>query len=208
MATLGYSRGMTVRSDSRDGRYHHGDLRRALIEAAVETVATDGPAAVTLRGLAARAGVSHAAPVHHFGDKAGLFAAIALEGFDMMADDLTAVWEATADFGEVGVRYVHFALAHPGHFEVMFRPDLAGPPGSDLVAAKERAFGMLTGPLVASGLEEHSESLRTTSLASWSIVHGLATLMLSGNVPVADRSTGDTLARRVLGLPGSGCPPV
>lgn len=221
MTTLGYCRGVVARTDREDGadrgdrvgragragRYHHGDLRRALIEAAVETIAAEGPAAVSLRSLAAQAGVSHAAPLHHFGDKAGLFAAIALEGFDMLADELTAVWDATGDFGETGVCYVHFAVAHPGYFEVMFRPDLAGTPGSDLVAAKERAFAQLTGPLVASGLEENSESLKATSLASWSIVHGLATLILSGNLPEVDRSTVDTLTRRILGLPAPACPP-
>jgi AcrR family transcriptional regulator len=211
MTTLRYSRVMASRTaqedrDSRAGRYHHGDLRRTLMEAAVETIEADGPAAVSLRGLAARAGVSHAAPVHHFGDKAGLFAAIALEGFDMLADELDAVWDATGDFAETGVRYVHFAVAHPGYFEVMFRPDLAGAPGDDLVAAKARAFATLTGPLVASGLQENSESLKTTSLASWSIVHGLATLLLSGNLPDVDRASVDTLTRRVLGMHPPACP--
>ena len=71
--------------------YHHGDLRRALIHATVAAVAASGPTAVSLRGLAAELGVSHAAPVHHFGDKAGLFTAVAVEGFDLMREKRAAV---------------------------------------------------------------------------------------------------------------------
>jgi AcrR family transcriptional regulator len=201
-------------------RYHHGDLRRALIQAAVTTVATSGPAAVSLRGLAAQAGVSHAAPVHHFGDKAGLFTAVAIEGFDELADELGAVWDETADFLEVGVRYVHFALSRPGHFAVMFRADLLNAGDPELARAKERAFSMLHDPLVAlastgqPGRKSGSASGRAqgagawgdqerqrhhaASLASWSIVHGLATLVLSGNLPEVDRSDPDALARRVI----------
>ncbi len=66
--------------------YHHGDLRRALLAAALEAIEESGPAALSLRDLARRAGVSHAAPAHHFGDKAGLLTALAAEGFDLLAD--------------------------------------------------------------------------------------------------------------------------
>jgi AcrR family transcriptional regulator len=169
------------------------------MDAAVARVAADGPAAVSLRGLAAQAGVSHAAPVHHFGDKAGLFTAVAIEGFDLLTDELTAVWEGTADFLEVGVRYVHFAVTHPGHFEVMFRPDLAGGGSPELDRAKQRAFAMLHDPIMASGLARDEQSLQTVSLGSWSIVHGLATLILSGNLPAVDRADVESLARQVLG---------
>ena len=179
-------------------RYHHGDLRRALIDAAVDTVATTGAATLSLRGLAAAAGVSHAAPVHHFGDKAGLFTAVATEGFDLLADELIAVWEESGNFLEVGVRYVHFALSHPGYFEVMFRPDLfnAGEPA--LERSKMRAFAMLHDPLAAMQPSLDDKKLEAATLASWSIVHGLATLVLSGNLPEVDLRRPDDLARQVI----------
>jgi AcrR family transcriptional regulator len=179
-------------------RYHHGDLRRALMEAAVDTVATTGAATLSLRGLAAAAGVSHAAPVHHFGDKAGLFTAVATEGFDLLADELVAVWEETGDFLEVGVRYVHFALSHPGHFEVMFRPDLSNADEPGLERSKMRAFAMLHDPLAAMQPSHDDEKLEAATLASWSIVHGLATLVLSGNLPEVDLRHPDDLARHVI----------
>jgi AcrR family transcriptional regulator len=172
------------------------------MDAAVATVAADGPAAVSLRGLAARAGVSHAAPVHHFGDKAGLFTAVAVEGFDLLADELGETWEGTGDFLEVGVRYVHFALSHPGHFAVMFHPDLQRGGDPELQRSKERAFATLRGPIVASGKAKDRRSLQAVSLASWSIVHGLATLILSGNLPELSLADADVLARRVLASRG------
>src|SRR5215210_1552970 len=95
--------------------YHHGDLRRALLDAAVEAIAADGPAAVSLRDLARRAGVSHAAPAHHFGDKAGLLTAVAAQGYQLLADTLTAARQRSGDFLEVGVAYVRFAVDHRAH---------------------------------------------------------------------------------------------
>ncbi len=179
--------------------YHHGDLRRVLIDAAVATVAASGPAAVSLRGLAAAAGVSHAAPVHHFGDKAGLFTAVAVEGFDKLADELTEVWERTESFLEVGVRYVRFALEQPGYFEIMFRADLLDGDDAELVEAQARAFAMLKDPLVTLGRGPNPGNLYVATLSTWSMVHGLATLVLSGNLPEVDRSDPDQLARQVIG---------
>jgi AcrR family transcriptional regulator len=186
--------------------YHHGDLRRALIDAAVATVAEGGPAALSMRGLAAAAGVSHAAPVHHFGDKTGLFTAVAIEGYDRLFDELMGVWDETNDFLEVGVRYVHFALAEPGYFEVMYRADLLDNDDDELVRARERAFATLHDPLTALGRAPDAASLYVASLASWSIVHGLATLILSGNLPEVDASDPDALAREVIGRLGAPVP--
>src|SRR3954465_7674531 len=105
--------------------YHHGDLRRAVLDAALEVIADAGPGAISLRDLARRAGVSHAAPAHHFKDKAGLLTAIAVEGNELLADSLTdALDEERTGLIDLGVRYVRFALEHPAHFEVMYRPDL------------------------------------------------------------------------------------
>ena len=106
----------------RERPYHHGDLRRALLAAAVEMIAEAGPAALSLRALARRTGVSHAAPAHHFGDKAGLLTAVAAEGYRLLAAALRDAYERTGSFLEVGVAYVRFALEHQPYFEVMFRP--------------------------------------------------------------------------------------
>src|SRR5215207_4165212 len=116
--------------------YHHGNLRRALLDAALDTIATDGVAALNLRDLARRCGVSHAAPTHHFGDRTGLLTAIATEGFDGLAEATAEAWTATSSFLEVGVAYVRYAVSHPGHFAVMFRPDLLDPQDPELVRAR------------------------------------------------------------------------
>ncbi len=160
--------------------------------------------------MATAAGVSHAAPIHHFKDKAGLFTAIAAEGFEMLAEELTTVWRDTGDFLQVRVGYVRFALTHKGHFEVMFRPELLNSEDGALNAAKQQAFAMLADPVAAGrhGAQAGAPTGATTTgaihpaaLASWSTVHGLATLLLSGNLPEVDLTdpdgTGD-LARRVL----------
>ena len=103
--------------------YHHGDLRRAVLDAALEMIATDGPAAVSLRELARRAQVSHAAPAHHFKDKAGLLTAIAVEGYRLLGDALTAASSVgQRRLLETGVAYVQFALDHPAHFAVTLKP--------------------------------------------------------------------------------------
>ena len=115
--------------------YHHGDLRQAILTAAVAALAESGPARLSLRDLARRAGVSHAAPAHHFGDKAGLLTAIAAEGYNLLADTLTAAQRRTADFLEVGVAYVRFAVDHRAHFEVMFHPDLYHPDDPEVATA-------------------------------------------------------------------------
>lgn len=103
--------------------YHHGDLRRALLAAALEAIEEVGPTALSLRDLARRAGVSHAAPAHHFGDKAGLLTALAAQGFDLLAQALV---QAGDDLLEAGVAYVDFAVRHRAYFEVMFRPSCTG----------------------------------------------------------------------------------
>jgi AcrR family transcriptional regulator len=180
------------------GAYHHGDLRRALLDAAVTSIAEHGPANLSLRALAANVGVSHAAPIHHFGDKAGLFTAVAAEGFRLQTDELTDVWAQSKDFLEVGVCYVRFALTHKGYFEVMFRPELLNLDDPGLLEAKLRALSMLHDPLATVGPARDEKGAHLAGLASWSIVHGLATLALSGNLSEIDLADPDDLARHVL----------
>lgn len=167
--------------------YHHGDLRRAVIAAALEVVRSDGVAAVSLRDLARRAEVSHAAPAHHFGDKAGLLTAIATEGFELLAGALTAVPSDGAHrLREMGVRYVEFALGHPAHFEVMFRPQLLRAGDPELTAARERASGALRSGVDDLPDARHGQDTGRAGLAAWSLAHGFAALQVSGSLPVPD----------------------
>ena len=146
--SLGYDRAVTTtQPGSNDARpYHHGDLPRALLDAAVQAIAEVGPAAVSLRDLARRTGVSHAAPAHHFGDKAGLLTAVATDGFRRLAATLRETYQATGSFLEVGVAYVRFAVTHRAHFEVMFRPELYHTDDPELVRARDAARALLYPP--------------------------------------------------------------
>ncbi|QKW07035.1 TetR/AcrR family transcriptional regulator [Streptomyces sp. NA04227] len=179
-------------SPSTGRRYHHGDLRRAVLAAALEVIAADGPAALSLRDLARRAGVSHAAPAHHFGDRTGLLTAIAAEGFDLLADALGA-----ADgLREAGVRYVRFARQRPAHFRVMFAPDLLRADDPELARAREAAGDRLREAVAGLPPEDRGQDARLASIAAWSLAHGFATLLLSHNLdaPVGDRDPEDVFA--------------
>ena len=170
--------------------YHHGNLRRALLDAALETIANSGVAAVNLRELARRCGVSHAAPAHHFGDLTGLLTAIATEGYEGLAATTSATWTDTGSFLEVGVAYVRFAVAHPGHFAVMFRPDLVHVEDEELVKASAASAAMLYGPVGSvAPVDGDVASQRIAAVAAWSLVHGIATLWLQGSLrdgPIQD----------------------
>ena len=158
--------------------YHHGDLRRVILTAALDVIAAEGPSALSLRDLARRAGVSHAAPAHHFKDRTGLLTVIAAEGFALLAD---ALGEAD-DLRDAGVRYVRFATGHPAHFQVMFRPELLR--GDDLELATARALvgERLRSAVSAVPAEGRGSDERLAGVAAWSLAHGFATLLLSHNL--------------------------
>ena len=182
---------------SKDARpYHHGDLPRALLEAAVEAIEEVGPAALSLRDLARRAGVSHAAPAHHFGDKAGLLTAVAADGFRRLAATLRDTYEATGGFLEVGVAYVRFAVTHRAHFEVMFRPELYRTEDPELVQARDAARAMLYPPAAEVTDSPDGGDVRA-GVAAWSLVHGLATLWLNQNLPPQLGDDPEQIAREV-----------
>src|SRR5688572_12006049 len=104
--------------------YHHGNLRRALLDEALATIRTEGVDGVTLRDIGARLGVSRTALYRHFADKRALLAAVATEGFRMLRQRLVAAWEeggrGDAAFHAMGVAYVRFAVDNPPHYRVMF----------------------------------------------------------------------------------------
>lgn len=180
--------------------YHHGDLRRAVLSAAVAAIPEVGPAGLSLRDLARRAGVSHAAPAHHFGDKAGLLTAVAAEGYELLAEALTTAQQSTDDFLELGVAYVRFAVEHRAHFEVMFRPDLYHPDDPALLAAQQRAGAALYGGAASVPTGRRGEDVRVAGIAAWSLVHGFASLWLTGAVPADLGDDPEAAARAVAGV--------
>ena len=155
-------------------------LRRQVLDAAVAIAATSGPDAISMREVARLAGVSHQAPYHHFGDRAGIFASISEEGFRMLAESI----EASTSLGTAAMceAYVHFALAHKGHFRVMMRNDLCSLEDypSALVQA-DRAFNALRNEVVIIvGRDSHEDEANAHTAYMWSVAHGLATLLLDG----------------------------
>ena len=181
-------------------RYHHGNLRQALLAAAVDAITDVGPAGVSLRDLARRAEVSHAAPAHHFGDKAGLLTALAAEGYGLLADALDAAQQRTQDFLEVGVAYVQFAVDHRAHFDVMFRPDLYHPDEPAVRAARERASNALSSGIGSLPQAQTGPDARVAGVAAWSLVHGFATLWLNRALPPELGDDPETAARTVAAI--------
>lgn len=168
---------------SADARsYHHGHLRQAAIEAAVSEVERVGAAGVSMREVARRAGVTHAALAYQFGGKAGLFTAIATEGFRLATDAIVPAAAGPHAFINGGMAYVMFALTHPGHYEVMFRPDLYSDNDSDLIEARDAAFDVLYGSARTSLDASPEQDIAGVVVAGWSMSHGLATLWRTGNL--------------------------
>lgn len=157
--------------------YHHGDLRAQLLARAAELVARDGAEAFSLRAVAAELGVSHTAPRHHFGDRQGVFTALATEGYTLLGEALETA--APLGFQEVGAAYVLFAVSHPGHFAVMHAPDLVHTRDPQLVAASSRTNRQLLDG-VAAFAPGPRDQVAVKAAAAWALVHGLATLTLSG----------------------------
>ena len=177
--------------------YHHGQLERAAIDGAIEEVETVGVAAVSMRRIARRAGVSHAALAYQFGDKIGIFTAVATEGFRLQAEMIGSATTGPDGFLRGGQAYIAFALTHRGHFEVMFRPYLYRSDDPKLVLAKSAAFDILYGTARASlsshrSLPVSDDEVRGLAMAGWSVSHGFATLALTANI--AEQLDADTSA--------------
>lgn len=190
-------------------RYHHGDLRQALIDAALQLISEEGFAALSLREVARRAGVTHAAPYRHFADKEALLVAVATEGFRMMTLAMRERMEREEQLMErlaaSGIAYVLFAVAHPAHFRVMFGPHFTRRPEPPLSSNPDTdAFGLLVRTIEegqqAGVLRE--EPRLELALAAWAMVHGLASLLVNGQVePYRTQAGGvEALARSQLRL--------
>ncbi|AEN10454.1 MULTISPECIES: TetR/AcrR family transcriptional regulator [unclassified Streptomyces] len=177
--------------------YHHGDLRRTLLAAALDVIAAHGPDSLSLRDLARRVGVSHAAPAHHFKDRTGLLTALAAEGYALFADALADA----PGLQERGVAYVRFATRHPAYFQVMFRPELYRADDPALLAAKARATQALRAGIGDLPDAARGEDDRLAGIAAWSLAHGFATLLLTGNLSDAlEGRAPETAFRSLTGL--------
>jgi len=175
--------------------YHHGALRAALLNAAEAILERDGIAALTLRAAAREAGVSHAAPAHHFGSLSGLLSELAASGFVRFRERMQAEAEASGPDPKacvigIGRGYVGFARTCPGLFLLMFRSERLDWSSPALSVAGAAAFALLTQPESEAETQHASPGLQTLVAATerWSLVHGLATLVIDGRLgPVADR---------------------
>jgi AcrR family transcriptional regulator len=205
------------RRGKRDTSYHHGDLREALVRAARTILEKQGLAALSLRGAARAAGVSPAAPYHHFPDKHALLDAVAVQGFD----ELTSAMDKrmakqkgpSARLDASGVGYVVFALENPALFRLMFGGDGQQSSASaslkearaslkearaSLKEARDRAYGVLQAAVAKTSLTGVADPL--VCLRLWALVHGIATLILDGGINPAELGLGGgvALAARLL----------
>ena len=187
--------------------YHHGDLRAALLAAVGELIREGGIGAVSLRAAARRAGVSHAAPAHHFGDKLGMLNAFTIEGFTEFGSQMEAARvAATTPFeamNAIGRIYLEFAVAEPAWFDVMFRSELHDKDDPQVREAAFAAFGVLTrsvGDLVATG-EVGDVDPQVLAIAAWSRVHGMATLWRDGAMQMFVDLPLEEIAVKVFAIP-------
>jgi AcrR family transcriptional regulator len=167
--------------------YHHGDLRRAFVREAARIVETEGVSALTLREIARRVGVSHAASTNHFPDKNALLAELAADGFEELANELDAVKpskSALVHLRESGRAYVRFALSRPGSFRVMFGHGGAARHSTQRLAhAGARAYEILQQrvcEVMPSARRRSPDRVREAVFLAWSVVHGAAMLLLDG----------------------------
>jgi AcrR family transcriptional regulator len=167
--------------------YHHGNLRQALIDAALELIEERGVPALTLREVARRVGVTHAAPQRHFADRAALVAAVAEQGFRGLGAHVAAVRSSARTSAQrlraLGVAYVEYALAHPAHLRVMFSPEVTDKSRHPELAAAAQAVHAALVERIENGQRDGSVAPGDPdelSFAAWSMVHGCAVLLIDG----------------------------
>jgi AcrR family transcriptional regulator len=187
------------------GSYHHGDLRRALLAAALELVAEKGPQGFTMSEAAKRAGVSAAAPYRHFTDKEALLGEVAEQGFVALGQALDRIAARGKDPLDLLVRlgrgYVRWALANPDHYKVMF-DDAYGAEGfSDVRPARRHTFLVLLNAIEAgqqAGLVK-AQDPRAVAGPLWSVVHGIALLQIGHKLrAVGIKEGAEALAARTI----------
>jgi AcrR family transcriptional regulator len=171
--------------------YHHGALRDALLEAAERVLERDGLPGLTLRAVAREAGVSHAAPTHHFGDLTGLVSDLAAIGFRQFNQAIVAAGATDGSLSDKALArakaYVAYAQGHPGMYGLMFRTERLDMSRPSLHEAAEAAFAGLTDAVGASRHEQISDKALSLDQAAaiartWSLAHGFTTLLLDGRL--------------------------
>jgi AcrR family transcriptional regulator len=185
--------------------YHHGDLRQALIDGAISLIAEQDVSSLSLREVARRVGVSHAAPYRHFQDKESLLAAVAEEGFIGLTEAMNRGIEQAPDeplkrLEATGVAYVQFAVTHPSHYRVMFgscQGEQALHP--ERAQAGWQAFKVLFDAIEAgqSALAVRAGDTMQLGWVAWSTVHGLAMLLIDGRLPVSQAQDIEALSEFV-----------
>lgn len=173
----------------RVGEHFDGDLRRALLDAAADALNEFGTDNLSLRDVARRIGVSHAAPAHHFGDKAGLLTTLATEGFELFIEHIaqalaSAPPQPIDQLLALARAYAEFAELHPGHFEVMFRPTVIHGNDPDYVAASDAAFDALRQQVARcqqAGWRPDADT-RGLAAAAWALAHGISVLRAQGSL--------------------------
>jgi AcrR family transcriptional regulator len=168
-------------------RYHHGDLRRALLDEALRTIQQDGVDALTLRTIGLALGVSRTALYRHFADKRALLSAVATEGFRLLRERLLDAWGSggVREFNAMGVAYVRFAMANPSHYRVMFGGFVDNAPrDEELMREATAAFQALVDALVAlqkDGSVRKDDPLQLARFI-WAAVHGISMLIIDGQL--------------------------
>ncbi|PDT91127.1 TetR family transcriptional regulator [Bradyrhizobium sp. Y36] len=188
--------------------YHHGALREALLQAAERVLERDGLAGLTLRAVAREAGVSHAAPTHHFGDLTGLLSELAAVGFRQFNAAMAASSNAATTPLQAALArpkaYVAYAQAHPGMYGIMFRTERLDYSRPSLHEAAEASFAGLANAIGMMRQEQISGDALTLSQGAaiaraWSMVHGFTTLLLDGRLEdILGRLPEGTTAERLL----------
>lgn len=166
--------------------YHHGDLPTTLLRAVGQIIAEEGVGGVSVRAVARRAGVSHAAPAHHFGDRGGLLAAYAADSFVRLRrvmEEAVAAVPATGTAADalraMGRAYIAFGGRHPGAYNVMFRPELVDCAAPPLVHAGGCAYAALLATTRAClDAEAGDEDVLVVAMTAWSGIHGFLSLQL------------------------------
>ncbi len=178
--------------------YHHGNLRRQLIETALDIISEHGLEKVSMRGLGQRIGVSRTAPYRHFKDKSALLCVIAEEGYRKLTRELNNTNTCLSDDSvtrlmNVGIAYVEFAVSNPVHYQMMFgneiREDNRTP---ELVKAGEKAFNELLSAVKVCQDERRIKQLNPFIIANtlWSMVHGISSLLIDGQVQAVNAFQG------------------
>lgn len=185
-------------------KYHHGDLRQALLTAASTELEQSGIEGFSLRKVAKRAGVSHAAPAHHFGDANGLLTALAAEGYQRFIDDMKHGERGRNDAATgAGFGYIAFAAQNPALFRLIFASDRPNYEDETLAAAGEAAFRHLCGLIqTRTGTDPFEDSTAMEdAMALWAMAHGLADLLGSGRMGMLqelDKTTREAVIGRIL----------